>query len=231
MRIALILSSISSGLWIWMVCLSGSEPRGDTPSATDLLIALLYLPNIFLAFSCLIYAIVKLAYKQQRGAALVVLALSCITPAWGSFEVLHPKWQRDEILWEAQQAKLSEWQQLGAAVNPLLRDYYQTYPAKFQFPHNDSEVEIGGFAEYASAHGIQLKEGKIVDPWGDPVHFVIAHNGERALQARNQFYAIADQVPDKIAVGLLLDNPGRVDSADCQQWALQNGYISVRTRY
>jgi hypothetical protein len=231
MRLALILSSISAGLWIWMACLIDSEPWGDTPSASDLLVALLYLPNLFLAFCCLIYAIVKLADKQQRGNALVVLALSCITPAWGSYEVLHPKWQRDENQWEAQQAKLAEWQQLGSAVNPLLRDYYRTYPAKFRFPHNDGEAEIEGFVEYASGHGIRLKEDKIVDPWGDPVHFVIAHNGETALVARNQFYAVADQVPDKTAVGLLLDNPGHVDSGSCQQWAVQNGYISIRTRY
>jgi hypothetical protein len=229
MRFALILSSISAGLWIWIAFLSDSEPRGDTPSASDLLIVLLYFPNLFLSFCCLIYGVLKLANKQQRGKAFVVLALSCITPAWGSYEVLHPKWQRDENQWEAQQAKLAEWQQLGAAVNPLLRDYYRTHPAKFQFPHNDSEAEIEGFAEYANAHGIHLKEGRIVDPWGDPVHFVIAHNGERALAARGQSYAVADQVPDKITVGLLLDEPGRVDSALCQQWALQNGYISIRT--
>jgi hypothetical protein len=230
MRLALILSTISAGLWIWMACLSDSEPWGDTPSASDLLVTFLYFPNLFLSFCCFIYGIVRLANKQQRGRAFVVLALSCIAPAWGSYEVLHPKWQRNEIKWEAQQVKLAEWQQLGAAVNPLLRDYYQTYPAKFEFPRNDSEAEIGGFAEYANAHGIHLKGGKIVDPWGDPVHFAIAHNGETAFQARNQFYGIADQVPDKIAVGLLLDNPGRADSALCQQWALQNGYISTRTR-
>lgn len=228
MRLALILSSISAGLWIWMASLGDSEPWGDAPSTRDLLAALLFLPNIFLAFCCLIYAIVKLADKQQRGKALVVLALCCVTSAWGSYEVMHPKSQRDEIQWEAQQAKLAEWQQLGSTVNPLLRDYYQTYPAKFRFPHNDCEAEIEGFAEYANDHGIHLKEGKIVDPWGDPVHFVIAHNGERALEARNQFYGVADQVPDKIVVGLLLDKPDRVDSALCQQWALQNGYISTR---
>ena len=79
---------------------------------------------------------------------------------------------------------MAEWQQLGSAVNPLLRDYYRTHPAKFRFPHNDGEAEIEGFAEYASSHGIHLKEGKIVDPWGDPVHFVIDHNGERALAQR-----------------------------------------------
>jgi hypothetical protein len=231
MRLALILSTISAGLWIWMACLSDSEPWGDTPSASDLLMALLYFPNLFLAFCCLIYAIVKLADKQQLGKAFIVLALSCVGPAWGSYEVLHPKWQRNDNQWEAQQAKLAEWQQLGSAVNPLLRDYYRIYPAKFRFPHNDSEAEIEGFAEYANGHGIHLKEGKIVDPWGDPVHFLIAHNGEKALVARGQSYAVADQVPDKIAVGLLLDNPGHVYSDVSQQWALQNGYISVRTRY
>jgi hypothetical protein len=232
MRFALILSTISAGLWIWMVSMIDPEWPGDTPSGHDILITLLYFPNLFLAFCCLIYAVVKLfTDKQQRGKALVVLALSCIMPAWGSYEVLHPKWQRDENQWEAQQAKMAEWQQLGSAVNPLLRDYYRTHTAKFRFPHNDGEAEIEGFAEYASSHGIYLKEGKIVDPWGDPVHFVIAHNGERALAARGQSYAVADQVPDKIAVGLLLDKPGRVDSGSCQQWALQNGYISTRTRY
>ena len=213
-----------------MAGLSDSEPWGDTPSASDVLIPLFYVPNLFLSLGCLIYAVAKLTNKQQRGNAFVVLALSCITPAWGTYEISNPKWQRDNRTWEAYQSKMAEWQQLGSTVNPLLREYYLANPEKFRFPHNDSEAEIEGFEEYASSHGIHLKEGKIVDPWGDPVHFVIARNGAKALEARNQFFGIADQVPDKIAVGLLLDNPGRVDSALCQQWALRNGYISVMTR-
>lgn len=89
------------------------EWPGDTPSGHDVLIMLLYFPNLFLTFCCFIYAIVKLfADKKQRGKAFVILALSCIMPAWASFEILHPKWQQDENTWQAQQPKLAEWQRL-----------------------------------------------------------------------------------------------------------------------
>lgn len=70
---------------------------GDTPSEHEMLAALLYFPNFFLSLGCLIYAIVKLTDKQQRSMATIVLILSCIMPVWGTYEILYPKWQRDEI--------------------------------------------------------------------------------------------------------------------------------------
>jgi hypothetical protein len=72
------------------------EWPGDTPSRHEVFIAILYFPNLFLSLGCLVYSIVKLTDKQQRRKAIIALVLSCIMPVWGSYEVLHPKWQRDE---------------------------------------------------------------------------------------------------------------------------------------
>jgi hypothetical protein len=73
-----------------------SEWPGDMPSRHEVFIAILFFPNLFLSLGCLVYSILKLANKQQRKKAIIVLVLSCIMPVWGSYEVLHPKWQRDE---------------------------------------------------------------------------------------------------------------------------------------
>jgi hypothetical protein len=190
-----------------------------------MLAALLFLPNFILAVCCLIYSLTKLTDNQRRRRAIIVLVLSLVMPIRGGYEAYYPKVKRDDDRYIAYHQKIKEWKSLGATVNPVLREYYLTNKSKCRFPHNDNEAELDGFAEYAASHGIPLKNGKIIDPWGNPVHFVIAHDGDRAFRARGSFYGIANHDFSQVAVGLILDDPSKVDTALCEHWALRNGYL------
>jgi hypothetical protein len=224
-NIAIVLSGVSALVTVFIVT---RQHHADFPSEDEIIAFLLFLPNLFIAVCCLIYSLTKLADKQRRGRALVVLLFSLVMPIRGGYEAYYPKVKRDDDRYIAYQQKISDWRSLGTAVNPLLRKYYLANKSKCQFLHNDNEAEIEGFAEYAQSQGITLKKGKIVDPWGNPVHFVIAHDGDKALRARGSFFGIADQVSDQIAVGLILDDTSHVQTALCEQWALHNGYIPIR---
>lgn len=226
-NITLILSSLSALLTFVIV---STEHHADFPSKQEIATWLLFFPNLAIAIGCFFSAISNLSNKKQRGKSTFVLLLSLVTPVRGGYEMYYPNVQRDDDRRMAHERRLDEWRNMGATINPLLREYYLTNKSNCKFPHNDNEAELDGFADYAADHGIVLKNGRIVDPWGDPVHFVIAHEGDRALRAQGQFYGIADQSPGKITVGLLLDNPSRVDTASCRQWALQNGYVPIYPR-
>ncbi len=221
-KIAIVLSGVSALVTVFIVT---REHHAGWPSGDEMLAGLLFLPNFFLAGFCLIYSLTKLADKQRRGRAIVILLLSLVMPIRGGYEAYYPKVKRDDDRYISYQQKIKDWKSLGAAVNPLLREYYVTNKSKCRFPNNDNEVELNGFAEYAGSHGIPLKNGKIVDPWDNPVHFVIAHDGDRAFRARGSFYGIADHDFSQTAVGLILDNSANVDTALCKQWALRNGYL------
>jgi hypothetical protein len=227
MLIAVILSGISALVTLFIV---SPEHPGDWPSEEEMIAALLFWPNLLLAVCCLFYSLSKLTDKKRRNSAIAVLLLSLVMPVRGGYEAIYPKVKRDEDRFLAHEQKIAEWRRLGATVNPLLREYCLANKAKCRFPHNDNEAEVDGFSEYVASRGIILKRGRIVDPWGDPVHFVIARDGDRALRARGSLYGIADHVSDQIAVGLILDNPSHVDTALCQQWALRNGYIPTRAK-
>jgi hypothetical protein len=113
-------------------------------------------------------------------------------------------------------------------VNPLLREYYKAYPAKFRFPYNDDEAEIDGFADYAAKHGVIIKEGHIVDPWGSPVHFVIDHDKDLTLKAQGYSYNLSGQDPDLIGVALLFDRSLDTKFDTQWRWSVENGYIQKR---
>jgi hypothetical protein len=127
----------------------------------------------------------------------------------------------------ALEQKIDEWQKLGARVDPLLGEYYFANKSKCKFPYNDNEAEIEGFADYAAQHGILLKKGQIVDSWGDPVHFIIAHEGDQMLRARSQSYGIYGMPSNEIILGLLLDKPSRLADPSNKKWVLQNVRIPV----
>lgn len=224
-HIAIILSCVSAVVTLFIVT---REHHANWPSGDEMLAALLFIPNFLLAACCFIYSLTKLTDKQRRGRAIVILILSLVMPIRGGYEAYYPKVKRDDDRYIAHEQKIKDWRSLGATVNPLLREYYLANKSKCRFRHNDNEAELDGFSEYAGNHGIPLKNGRIIDPWGNPVHFVIAHDGDRALRARGSFFGIADHVSDQVAVGLILDNTSYVDTALCEQWALHNGYIPIR---
>lgn len=223
MNIALPLSFISAALTFFIV----SQPhQGDFPSKGELLAFVLFWPNLLISLACLACSVSVLFDKNRsKWKALLVVCLSLVMPTRGGFEACYPKVKRDADKMAAYEAKLSEWSDLGARVNPLLREYHLANKSKCIFPHNDNEADVAGFEKFAASQGVALRNGRITDPWKDPVHFVIAHDGDRAFKACGQFYGIADQQPGIVAVGLLLGKPSNVDTALGRQWALKNGYL------
>ena len=222
MNLATILSIISALVTLFIV---SPHHTAGWISGGQIAAAILLLPNLFLAIGCLLYSVAKLGNKEQKGQALVVLLLSCVMPVIGGYEIIYPRNKRDDDRRVARAATIADWQALGVAVNPLLREFYQKHPDKFRFIHNDDEATIDGFIDYAAEHGIGIKRGQIRDPWGDGVHFVVDHDGDFALKARGQFYGVGDQVSGIVAVGLLLDRPSRATTAYNEQWSLGNGFI------
>jgi len=127
------------------------------------------------------------------------------------------------------QHRLEEWQELGATINPLLREYYDEHPERFHFSRGDDEAEIDGFSDYLRSAGILVAGKRMVDPWGHPVHFIVDHDRDFLLRARGKLYGVRPQVPGKVPVGLLLDRPSRIqDSGHNDEWALKNGYIPAK---
>jgi len=222
MTIALILSLISSVLTFFIV--AGMQESGSGwPSGQEILGFILFWPNLIISLVCLIYSVSKLADKKKHKMAVIVMILSCIMPLYGGYEAINPKSKREEKKYLDWENKLAEWHSIGAKINPILRDYYNLYPTRFRFPYNDNEAVIDGFSDYAEKLGIKLKRGEVVDPWGDPVHFVVSHKGDEWLKARNQEWGIYGSEP--LAVGLLLDNPNRLRSNSGEQWSMENGVL------
>ena len=222
----IVLSAISAAFAVFIVT-RGSQQAEEFPSVGEIIAVLLLIPNLFLAVGCFLYSLFKLFDKQRREKAAVILILSLVTVV-GGYETFYPKRERDNDRYMAYEQKIADWRKLGSEVNPLLREYYLANKSKCRFPHNDNEAELDGFEDFVQLHGIALKNGKILDPWGNPVHFVIARDGDKALRARGSFFAIADQVPNQVAVGLILEDASDVQTGLCEQWALHNGYIPVR---
>jgi hypothetical protein len=138
-------------------------------------------------------------------SVLVIFIVGCVAtvPGDGPDPFAHP-------FGEHIPAKVKAFQELGAKVSPLLGKYYLANTSKCKFPYNDNEVEIEGFTWFAAQHGIHLKGGLIVDPWGDQVHLVIGREGDGKIYARGESY-IGGSSPGEILTGILLNKPSRVD--------------------
>jgi hypothetical protein len=173
----------------------------------------------------LLVAGVVFAFSSPKDFRTWIILLSTIPfNSMVLYELYYPVAQRREDRRIADEKAIQEWQSLGSAINPLLREYYQTNPNKFQFPFGDDEAKIQGFSTFLESRGISLKRGKLIDPWGEPLHFVVDHDNDSFLRARKETYGVYNQVPDKVAVALILDDPNHVQSSNWQ-WAIGNGYI------
>ena len=196
-------------------------------SPRDILVAVLYPLNLLLAIGCLLYSLVKLNAKSPKNElplVVITLLFSCVMPFTSGCEALYPEIKHSlEIRRYHRDKLLVKWHNLGITVNPLLRAYYRTNPARFKFPHNDDEAEVDGFADYVANQGVAIKHSQLVDPWGDPVHLVVDHNGNFFLEARGEGLGLPYDSRNRLAVGLLLDRPSRVNVWRTQQWSLDDG--------
>lgn len=79
--------------------------------------------------------------------------------------------------------------------------------------------------------GLRFGDGGIVDPWGDPVHYVIDRNADMRLEARGGEISAKSDYGNKYAVALLLHNSKRLTgnmyqpSSGGYHWAMRNGII------
>jgi hypothetical protein len=171
-----------------------------------------------------------IAFSIFLGLALLyaVLPRLLVFVAWGNAMSAFRHSSVESSQHKRERARLAAWQQMGVEINPLLFDYYNVHPDRFSFPYGDDEAQIDGFAKYAQAHGVKVSHDVILDPWGDPVRYVVDHDRDMVLRARGQFYAVGYQRPDRIAVGLLLRKPERVFAGLNEQWSLEGGYLPTK---
>jgi hypothetical protein len=184
------------------------------------------LVNALFVIILFLYSLVGIFGGPHKIHAGISTLLCLMSPASIVYSIKHDPHELAERQRVEHESKLVEWINLGKSVNPLLKEYYFKYPSRFTFPYSNSEAVIEGFATYAHQHGIPLVNGKIVDPWGDPVLFVIATNATNyfKFKARNNpLYGTTRVGSSTVSVGLLLDKPNRLETRSSEQWSMENG--------
>jgi hypothetical protein len=135
----------------------------------------------------------------------------------------------DELSRHTHQQKLALWRSMGSIVNPVLVAYLREHPDNFVYEKGDDEATVAGFAPFlrsrlTNEQSLQFDtRDRLLDPWGDPVHFVVDHDADMKLTARGQYWGCYNPKGNAHAVGLLLDKPDRVSVSGCEQWNVENG--------
>lgn len=84
------------------------------------------------------------------------------------------------------------WFQLRYQIVDPLCEYFAKHPEHFKPVGSDDEIEIAGFAEFlandkryeGALFGYQVQNGRIYDPWGEPLHFIQKRGTGRTIKAR-----------------------------------------------
>lgn len=83
-----------------------------------------------------------------------------------------------------------KWFDIVNSITPVLDAYFKLHPEKFQYTGTDDEITIDGFAKYIRANNPYLCErlrfgwSTILDPWGEPLHFVMVRGDRTYVEAR-----------------------------------------------
>jgi hypothetical protein len=80
--------------------------------------------------------------------------------------------------------RYADWCNLADKLIPQMCTYYERHPERFKRAGADEEIEIDGFASFVPSSLVRW--GRIVDPWGEPVHFVQDLNRDGFVEARGQ---------------------------------------------
>jgi len=97
---------------------------------------------------------------------------------------------------ERAEEKNTQWRELAHYIIPRMCAYYQLHPERFKPTGRGEEIEIEGFAEfvkdddYFKSYRSSLRSGKIMDPWGEPVHFVQDLNMDGYIEAGGERQAV-----------------------------------------
>lgn len=104
--------------------------------------------------------------------------------------------------------KNTEWRELPYYINPGMCAYYELHPERFKPTGRGEEIEIEGFAaflkddDFVKEDRSFVRSRKIMDPWGEPVHFVQDLNMDGYFEAAgerwgNPFFDLRDS-PDEM---------------------------------
>ena len=96
---------------------------------------------------------------------------------------------RDEAVAEDRKAA---WFDFRLRITSWLCDYYAKNPNRFRYVGDDDEVEVSDFGDFVdkeqifdtSTGGWQVHDGKIYDPWGEPLHFIKHRGDSNKIKAR-----------------------------------------------
>jgi hypothetical protein len=102
-------------------------------------------------------------------------------------------------------------------ITPRICAYYKLHPECFKPTGNGEEIEIAGFADFVKnddyfkdGHRCRVRWGKILDPWGDPIHFVQDLNMDGYIEAMGQRRIVFDMaVYDDVGQHVDFDNEHR----------------------
>ncbi len=159
---------------------SPAWPSGEQIAHGIMAIAVLVVSLVLIAIS-----LVALFDSKSRNTGWICIALCLPMPV---------STLRHEMSRSNRKAELIKWRDWGMQVmeiTPLLIEYQKLHPDRFSYVSSDSEeVNISGFPEFAIA---QLKDLpsrsangliEIVDPWNDPICFVMSRGDDEEIVCR-----------------------------------------------
>jgi hypothetical protein len=142
---------------------------------------------------------------------MMAVVLACLTSSCGLFLMgLGDGSGQQESKSRGQvraEQKDNQWRELPYYIIPRMCAYYQLHPECFKPTGLGEEIEIEGFAafvkedDYFKSHRSSLRSGKIIDPWGEPVHFVQDLNMDGYIEVGGERKAVvATPVGGEVAI-------------------------------
>jgi hypothetical protein len=97
---------------------------------------------------------------------------------------LHSETQTYSLAQLQAEGRYGDWCNLADKLIPSMCAYYQSHPERFKRIGADEEISIDGFFAFVATTFV--RHGQILDPWGEPVHFVQDLNNDGYIDARGQ---------------------------------------------
>ncbi len=126
-----------------------------------------------------------------------MLVLLCTIPSClydpSSESGAHTSWASERA-----EARYMEWcQSLPWYIIPRMCAYYELHPERFKATGRGEEIEIAGFADFIKNDSYfergtrcYVLNGKIYDPWREPLHFVQDLNMDGYIEAGGERYSV-----------------------------------------
>jgi hypothetical protein len=166
----------------------------------DMLPGFVALGSAALSLICLIISLIYLAGTKGNSSAKAY-AIGCVLVAATPLVLFG-------IGLAAQKKPVAEPEQLFVDyawnINHHLVRYHEQFPERFHYTGTDDEVQVEGFADFAASHiqsiHLTVKQGRILDPWGAPLSFVLARDGQPLIRMYGREFPIHPVVGMKTPV-------------------------------